>query len=46
MPLDEAIARFGPDALHDGYNTVGGGEIFYVSNPSLGLWSIAERFAD
>jgi len=46
MPLDEAIARFNPDALHDGYNTVGGEEIFYVSNPSLGLWSIAERFAD
>jgi len=46
MPLAEAIARFNPDALHDGYNTVGGEEIFYVSNPSLGLWSLAERFED
>ena len=44
MPLAEAIARFNPGALHDGYNTVDGEEIFYVSNPSLGLWSLAERF--
>lgn len=44
MPLEEAIERFNPEVLHDGYNTVDGEEIFYVSNPSLGLWSLAERF--
>lgn len=46
MPLAEAVARFNPDALHDGYNTVDGEELFYVSNPGLGLWSLAERFED
>lgn len=44
MPLAEAIETFRPDALHDGYNTVGGEEVFYVSNPALGLWSLADRF--
>ena len=46
LPLAEAIARFSPDALRDGYNTVDGEEVFYVSNPGLGLWSLAERFED
>lgn len=46
LPLAEAIARFSPDALRDGYNTVDGEEVFYVSNPGLGLWSLAERLED
>jgi hypothetical protein len=31
-------AKYNPAVLHDGYNTVDGEEIYYVSNPALGLW--------
>lgn len=40
MPLDEAKKRYGTDTLTDGYNMVNGEEIFYISNPALGLWSV------
>jgi hypothetical protein len=31
--------------LSDGYNTLADGEeIFFVSNPALGLWACRERF--
>jgi nickel-dependent lactate racemase len=30
--------------LKDGYNTVDGEEIFYISNPGLGLWAGKERY--
>jgi len=39
-------ARYDPAKLRDGYNIVAGEEIFYVSNPGLGLWVIRERFED
>jgi nickel-dependent lactate racemase len=39
------IARYDPAKLHDGYNTLAGEEIFYVSNPGLGLWAVKERFS-
>jgi len=39
-PLDEMIARYDPKNLKDGFNTLSDGEeIFYISNPALGLWS-------
>lgn len=38
MPYDEAIALYPPDKLKDGWNTVNGEEIYYISNPALGLW--------
>ena len=31
-------------ALKEGFNMVEGEEIFYISNPALGLWSTNERF--
>lgn len=41
MPYDEAIKKYNPAVLKDGYNTLSDGEeVFYVSNPALGLWSI------
>jgi nickel-dependent lactate racemase len=40
MPLDEAKKRWHTNTLADGYNTVEGGEVFYISNPALGLWSV------
>ncbi len=38
MPYEEAAAKYDPTKLVDGFNTVDGEEIFYISNPALGLW--------
>lgn len=40
MPYDEAIKKYDPEKLKDGFNTVDGEEIYYISNPALGLWSV------
>lgn len=40
MPYDEAAAIYDPNVLKDGFNTVNGEEIFYISNPALGLWTV------
>jgi nickel-dependent lactate racemase len=37
--LDGMLARYDPAKLRDGFNTVRGEEIFYISNPALGLWA-------
>ncbi|MBR6557556.1 MAG: DUF2088 domain-containing protein [Clostridia bacterium] len=40
MPYAEAAKRYDPKSLKDGFNTLSDGEeIFYISNPALGLWS-------
>ena len=44
--LAEMTAKYNPDKLNDGWNTVDGEEIFYISNPGLGLWAYAGRFKD
>jgi len=43
-PLDKMIKKYNPETLKDGFNTVDGEEIFYISNPALGLWAYRERF--
>jgi len=43
-PLDTMIKKYNPDKLKDGFNIVDGEEIFYISNPALGLWAYKERF--
>lgn len=43
--LDEMIKKYDPKKLKDGYNTLDDGEeIFYISNPAIGLWAYKERF--
>ncbi|HUT25287.1 MAG TPA: D-mannonate epimerase, partial [Sumerlaeia bacterium] len=43
--LKEALARYSPDRLTDGFNRLPDGErIFYVSNPALGLWGLRAQF--
>jgi len=42
--LDEMTARYNPKTLKDGFNTVQSEEVFFISNPGLGLWSSKERF--
>ena len=45
VDYDEMAARYNPDKLKDGFNTLPGGEeIFYISNPALGLWAFKEKF--
>ncbi len=46
-PYEEMAARYNPDELKDGFNTLPDGEeIFYISNPALGLWAYKEKFAE
>lgn len=43
--IDKVRARYNPDILKDGFNIMPDGEeIFYISNPALGLWAYKERF--
>ncbi len=43
--IDEVTAKYNPEKLRDGYNTMPDGEeIFYISNPALGLWAFKDRF--
>jgi nickel-dependent lactate racemase len=43
--LDEMMQRYNPEKLTDGFNILPDGEeIFYISNPALGLWAHRDRF--
>ena len=43
--LAEMMERYAPEKLKEGYNTLADGEeIYYISNPALGLWSWKEKF--
>jgi nickel-dependent lactate racemase len=45
VPYAEMAARYNPETLKDGWNTLPDGEeIFYISNPALGLWAYKEKF--
>ena len=44
--LDGTMARYDVASLKDGWNVVGGEEIYYISNPALGLWAHPDRFKD
>lgn len=42
--LEAMIKKYNPEKLKDGFNIADDGEeIFYISNPALGLWSSEER---
>lgn len=42
--LDDMMHKYNPQLLKDGFNQVDGEDIFYISNPGLGLWAYRERF--
>ncbi len=45
MPIKEAYKKYNPKELKDGFNTLDNGEeIFYISNPALGLWADKNKF--
>jgi nickel-dependent lactate racemase len=41
--LDEMLKKYDPASLQDGWNTVDGERVFFVSNPALGLWAYRGR---
>jgi nickel-dependent lactate racemase len=44
LPLQEAYKVYNPEKLKDGFNTLENGEeIFYISNPALGLWADKDK---
>jgi nickel-dependent lactate racemase len=46
-PLDDMMKKYNPEKLKDGFNKIPDGEeIFYISNPGLGLWSYRNRFTN
>ena len=45
--LDKMITKYNPEKLKDGFNILSNGEeIFFISNPALGLWSYKNRFTE
>jgi nickel-dependent lactate racemase len=43
--LAAMLKRYNPDTLKDGFNRLPDGEeIFYISNPALGLWALRSHF--
>jgi len=45
MPFEEAIKKYNPDRLKNGFNVLEDGEeVFFISNPALGLWVDKSRF--
>jgi len=45
VAYEEMAARYNPHDLKDGYNILSTGEeIFYISNPALGLWAYRDKF--
>lgn len=42
--VNEAIARYNPETMKDGWNTMPDGEeVFFISTPSAGLWATKEK---
>jgi nickel-dependent lactate racemase len=44
--LNKMMAKYNPNKLKEGFNTMPDGEnIFFISNPAIGLWAHKDRFA-
>jgi nickel-dependent lactate racemase len=45
--LESMTKKYNPEKLKDGFNIMSDGEeIFYISNPALGLWTSKEKLSD
>jgi nickel-dependent lactate racemase len=42
--LEQMMKRYNPATMTDGPNLINGEEVFFVSNPALGLWAHRGRF--
>ncbi|MHB1290049.1 nickel-dependent putative hexonate epimerase [Georgenia sp.] len=46
MDVNEALERYNPETMTDGWNTMPDGEeVYYISTPSAGLWATREKLA-
>ncbi|HEV2274916.1 MAG TPA: lactate racemase domain-containing protein [Acidobacteriaceae bacterium] len=43
-PLNTMLSRYDPAKLHEGRNKIDGEDVFFISNPALGLWATRRRF--
>lgn len=43
---DTLAAKYDPQKLSYGYNTVDGEEVFFVPNPALGLWAARDKWKE
>lgn len=43
LELSEARKRYDIQALKEGVNNTGGEEVFFISNPALGLWTVKDK---
>ncbi|MFC4554720.1 lactate racemase domain-containing protein [Georgenia faecalis] len=44
LDIDEALARYDPAVMTDGWNTMPDGEeVYYISTPSAGLWATRDK---
>lgn len=41
--LNETLAKYPPEQLHEGWNEVDGERIFFIPTPSAGLWASREK---
>ena len=47
LPLNKLMNKYNPEKLKDGYNKLPDGEeIFFISNPGLGLCTYKNRFKE
>ncbi len=44
--LKTMLKKYDPDRLEDGFNHVAGEDIYFISNPALGLWASKDRFKE
>lgn len=44
--LSSMLLKYDPKEMQDGFNIIDGEEVFYISNPALGLWAYKDRFND
>jgi hypothetical protein len=44
--LAAMMEHYDPKKLKEGYNRVGGEEVFFIANPALGLWAEKARFQE
>lgn len=44
LPFAKAAERYSLAELKEGYNSIRGEEVFYISNPALGLWALQKDF--
>ncbi|HOK66594.1 MAG TPA: lactate racemase domain-containing protein [Anaerohalosphaeraceae bacterium] len=42
--LNEMMKKYKPAERTDGFHSIDGEEVFFISNPGLGLWAYRERF--